>query len=197
MSIDPKTVTVFLDASPSGQNRAVYAATLAQRWNATLVGVHVIYAGVMLPPSMTYARGSGIANAVEFERQLDASAEASAALVGGLFRTLCTNLNIPGEFRLIGRGETVESAVRSSLASDLVVVGHPAPHGLPDEVSPEKLLLASGVPLLIIPNAWKGTTIGEKILIGWNATRQARRAVADAMSFFATCQVGHAADDRS
>ncbi len=185
MSIDPKTVTVFLDASPSGQKRAAYAATLAQRWSATLVGVHVIYAGVALPPALTYARGSGITSVAEFERQLDADAEAAAILVGEHFRALCATRNVPGEFRPIGRGKTAESAMRSSLASDLVIVGHPAPHGLPDEVSPEKLLLASGVPLLLIPNAWEGKTIGDKVLIGWNETRQARRAVADAMSFFA------------
>jgi nucleotide-binding universal stress UspA family protein len=34
-----------------------------------------------------------------------------------------------------------------------------------------------------VPNAWEGETIGNKILIGWNATRQARRAVLDAMAF--------------
>jgi nucleotide-binding universal stress UspA family protein len=45
------------------------------------------------------------------------------------------------------------------------------------------LLLASGAPLLIVPNAWEGETIGNKVLVGWNATREARRAVGDAMAF--------------
>ena len=45
------------------------------------------------------------------------------------------------------------------------------------------MLLASGVPLLIVPNDWKGDTIGDRIMIGWNATPEARRAVTDAMSF--------------
>ena len=44
----PKTLTVFLDASPSGKHRAVHAAALAQRWDAHLIGVHVVFAGVRL-----------------------------------------------------------------------------------------------------------------------------------------------------
>jgi hypothetical protein len=40
-------------------------------------------------------------------------------------------------------------------------------------MSPERMLRASGVPLLILPKAWEGETIGDKILIGW--TRAVRR----------------------
>jgi hypothetical protein len=39
MSVEPKTITVFLDASPSGEKRAAHAAAFAQRWDAHLVGV--------------------------------------------------------------------------------------------------------------------------------------------------------------
>src|SRR3981189_1161444 len=49
--------------------------------------------------------------------------------------------------------------------------------------SPEKLLLSSGAPILIIPSGWKSESIGNKILVGWNASREARRAVADALPF--------------
>src|SRR3981189_1692434 len=49
--------------------------------------------------------------------------------------------------------------------------------------SPEKLLLSSGPPILVIPSGWKSESIGNKILVGWNASREARRAVADALPF--------------
>jgi nucleotide-binding universal stress UspA family protein len=77
----------------------------------------------------------------------------------------------------------VEEAIRIAIHSDLVVVGLPDPHGLPDHLSVEKLLLASSAPLLIVPTSWEGNTVGNRILIGWNETREARRAVADAMAF--------------
>jgi hypothetical protein len=100
MSIDPKTITVFLDASPSGRNRAAHAAALAQRSEAHLVGVHVVFTGVTLHPSMSYARGhKAIDQVITHQRQLDAAAEAAAALVRRNFLSLCARLNVPGEFR--------------------------------------------------------------------------------------------------
>jgi len=183
MPTDLKSITVFLDASPSGSRRAAHAAALAQRSSAHLVGVHVVFAGVTLPPSMSYACGhEAIASVIAYERRLDAAAESATNLVGKRFRALCASLGVPGEFRPIGRGEVAAEAILNALHSDLVVVGHPEPNGLPDNMSPERLLFESGVPLLIVPNAWEGDTIGDRILIGWNATREARRAAADAMA---------------
>jgi nucleotide-binding universal stress UspA family protein len=184
MPIEPRTITVFLDASPSGARRAAHAVALAQRWGAHLIGVHVVFAGVTPHPSMCYVRGeSAIRQVIVDECDLEAVAEAASVLLGRRFRALCAGASVPGEFRAIRRGRTEEEAVLNSLQSDLVVVGHPEPHGLPDDMSPERMLLASGVPLLIVPNAWACETIGDRILIGWNRTRQARRAISDAMGF--------------
>ena len=184
MPIEPRTITVFLDASPSGAKRAAHAVALAHRWGAHLIGVHVVFAGVTPHPSMCYVRGeSAIRQVIVDECDLEAVAEAASVLLGRRFRALCAGASVPGEFRAIRRGRTEEEAVLNSLQSDLVVVGHPEPHGLPDDMSPERMLLASGVPLLIVPNAWACETIGDRILIGWNRTRQARRAISDAMGF--------------
>jgi nucleotide-binding universal stress UspA family protein len=184
MSIDLKTITVFLDATASGRKRALRAAALAQRWGAHLVGVHVTFAGLTLPPSMSYARGrEATRQVIAYEQQLDASAEAAAANVEAQFQAICARLDVPSEFRPIGRGWSAEDAVVNSLHSDLVVVGHPEPNGLPEDMSPERILLASGVPLLVVPNAWEGETIGSRILVGWNATREARRAISDSLNF--------------
>ncbi len=189
MSIDPKIITVFLDASPSGRKRVAHAASLAQRWNAHLIGVYATFSGVTLPPYMSYARGEkAIVDVIAYEDQLDADAEAAAARVSEDFQTLCARLNVPGEFHAIGRENSIEEAIRIAFHSDLILVGHPEPHGLPDYLSAEQLLLQSGMPLLIVPNEWEGQTIGNKILIGWNATRQVRRAVADAMALLVAAQ---------
>jgi hypothetical protein len=74
MSLAPKTITVFLDGSPSGKKRATHAASLAQRWGAHLVGVNVVFAGVALPASMSYARGD------EAFRQITAHCRSDAVL---------------------------------------------------------------------------------------------------------------------
>lgn len=189
MPIDPKIVTIFLDVSASGKKRAAHAASLAQQWGAHLIGLHAVFEGVTLPLSMCYARGAQATNAVvAYEHQLDSDAEARAAELGEYFRAVCAGLGVSGEFRPIGRENTTAEAVRIAFHSDLIIVGHPEPHGLPDGLSIERLIVETGAPLLIVPNDWKGETIGSNILIGWNATREARRAVTDAMAFLVTAE---------
>jgi nucleotide-binding universal stress UspA family protein len=179
-----QAIAVFLDASPSGQKRAAYAATLAKRWGANIVGVQVVAPPEPMPGYMYNARGPDAGGQViEYERHLFADTQAAARLVEERFQALCARLQISGEFRLIGPGQADQEAILNAFQSDLIVVGHPEPHGLPAHMAPEKILLETGGPLLIIPNDWEGETIGQQIVIGWNATRAARHAVADALAF--------------
>jgi nucleotide-binding universal stress UspA family protein len=184
MRADPKTIAVFLDASPSGDRRAVRAATFAKRWDAHLVGVHVVYKGTSPHPALAYARSDkAIAGVVAHERRIDEACECAMAEVGDRFLAICAAADVAGEFHPIKRDKTAEAAIINSLHSDLLIIGHPEPNGLPDELSADRILLASGVPLLIIPNAWNGETIGSRVMISWNASPEARRAVSDAMCF--------------
>jgi len=74
---------------------------------------------------------------------------------------------------VIRRGGPDEDLALSSLHSDLVVIGQRELQELKGYASPEKLLLASGSPILVIPSGWKSESIGNKILVGWNASREA------------------------
>lgn len=182
MSINPKTITVFLDASPSGRKRAAQAAGLAQRWGAHLVGIYMVFKGVTYHPSLAYARQQkAIAGVVAHERRVEHACECAATEVGDHFKAVCGQLQLSCEFRPIERGRAAERAIINALHSDLLVIGHPEPNGLPDDMTADRILLASGVPLLIIPNDWNGEKLGERIMIAWNATPEARRAVSDSM----------------
>ena len=182
MSTNPKTIAVFIDPSVSGDRRAAQAAALARRWDAHLVGVYVKFKGVTPHRSLAYARSEkAIAGVIAHEQRVADACECTTAEVGDHFRALCDRLGVSGEFRPIHRDKTEEAAIINSLHSDLLIIGHPEPNGLPDDLSAEKILVASGVPLLIIPNAWNGETIGSRIMIGWNASPEARRAISDAM----------------
>ena len=91
--------------------------------------------------------------------------------------------DVAGELRRIDSDRPAQEATLNALHSDLVIVGHPEPNGLLNDLTLERILLASGVPLLVLPNAWLGEEIGNNVLIGWNASLKARRTISDAMPF--------------
>jgi nucleotide-binding universal stress UspA family protein len=184
MANDLKTIAVFVDATPEGTKRAGHAAELAHRWDAHLLGLYVVSPDHAEHPSFAFARGEKAIRSVILDRRAEEDvAEAVAVLVGRRFTALCRTRDVDAEFRVIHRDGGNDDAILCSLHSDLVIAGHPAPCGLPEDLSPERLLLASGVPVLIVPKAWKRETIGTNVLVGWNASREARRAVADALPF--------------
>src|SRR5690606_18870663 len=45
----------------------------------------------------------------------------------------------------------------------------------------EATLFTSGRPVLVVPYAGRFESVGSKVLIGWNASREAARAVNDAL----------------
>jgi len=170
--LHPKTMTVFLDAGPSGNKRAAHAVALAQRWDAHLVGVHVVFTSEALHPWDSYAIGErAIKQVIAHEKKVRADDEEVASHVGDQFVDLCSRSHVSCEFREISWGQPAEDAILNALHSDLVIVGHPQPNGLPSDVSLETIFLASGAPLVVLPNAWHGEAIGDKVLIAWNASR--------------------------
>jgi nucleotide-binding universal stress UspA family protein len=65
--------------------------------------------------------------------------------------------------------------------ADLVVVGQddpdaPSPRGLP-----EQLVLGCGRPVLLIPYIGAGNTLGRRVVVAWDASREAARAARDAL----------------
>jgi nucleotide-binding universal stress UspA family protein len=176
-----KNIGVFVDATPEGEKRADYAATLAHQCRAHLAGIHVVSAGRPEHRSDYYVIGEkAIRASLAWEKAAD---EAVTINVRRRFEAISAKRDLSAEFRVIRRGGPDEDLVLGSLHSDLVVIGQRQLQELPGYLSPDKLLLASGAPILVIPSGWKSELIGQKILVGWNASREARRAVADALPF--------------
>lgn len=46
---------------------------------------------------------------------------------------------------------------------------------------PEEVLLNAGVPVLVIPDLWRPQPLGRRVVLSWNASREATRAVHDAL----------------
>jgi nucleotide-binding universal stress UspA family protein len=176
-----KNIGVFVDATPEGEQRIDYAATLAHQCGAHLAGIHVVSAVRPEYRSDYYVIGEKAIRALLIERK--AADEAATSNVRRRFEAISAKRDLSAEFRVIRRGGPDEDLTLSSLHSDLVVIGQRELQELKGYASPEKLPLSSGAPILVIPSGWKSGSIGNKILVGWNASREARRAVADALPF--------------
>jgi nucleotide-binding universal stress UspA family protein len=176
-----KNIGVFVDATPEGEKRIDYAAALAHRCDAHLAGIHVVSAVRPEYRSDYYVIGEKAIRAALASRK--AADEAATSDVRRRFEAISAKHDLRAEFRVIRRGGPDEDLTLNSLHSDLVVIGQRELQELRGYASPEKLLLSSSAPILVLPNGWKSESIGNKILVGWNASREARRAVADALPF--------------
>ena len=86
---------------------------------------------------------------------------------------------VQGEWHTAARG-SVASYAR---AADLVILGQRDADEPTAMDTPEDVILACGRPVLVVPHAWRGDRVGEHVLIAWNGSREAARAVYDGLPF--------------
>ncbi len=171
-----KTILLHLTDDPRNAARLASATALAQRHEAHLVGLYTTaplvvpgYVGAELP-AQVYA-------------DYEADSEAKASEAEAMFNDAARKNGISAEWRT-DRGFARDALSAQAFYADLVIVGQTVPgDDLPkgDEGLPGDLALASGRPVLAIPGVGEYGTIGSKILLAWNGSREAARATADAM----------------
>jgi len=178
------SIMVHVGADASTKGRVDIARSLATRFNAGLIGI----AG-QAPPLMVsgdivgeidHESGGDIVEGDEIE-QPDTRAIASwlAALANAFTGNAEPNANVT--FRSAVEQPT-GFIVREARAADLVILGRAAASDIADRaVDPASVLLRCGRPLLVVPDAI-GTLSAERIVVGWKETREARRAVRDALA---------------
>jgi nucleotide-binding universal stress UspA family protein len=172
-----KTIAVFVDTTLSGKYRANYAAKLASRHGAHLTGIYIISTGVPESPKAHAVRGSSaIKEAISNQQAIDKNLTATASR---RFENICREHGVATSFRSVPRGAP-DRELRS-LHPDLAIIGTRELYELPGFISPEGRLLKSRIPLFVIPNSWKSETVAQKVLVSWNGSAQARRAIADAL----------------
>ena len=103
-----------------------------------------------------------------------------AAEIGDRFEAVARARGVPFRYRVAARELASNLFVHSA---DLFVATQPhvdTAHLAYDAV-PEKTLLTGGVPGLILPCYWRKREIGKRVLVAWNASREATRAMHDAL----------------
>jgi nucleotide-binding universal stress UspA family protein len=85
---------------------------------------------------------------------------------------------------VIDEGDTVPAMSRRSHATDLVILGQPDPDRNDHSgrrAALEEVLLRIPAPALLVPYANAVQTIGTRVMIAWDGSREATRAISDAL----------------
>ncbi len=100
-----------------------------------------------------------------------------------LFRAELQRANLPGQW--IESDEYANIAVPShARCADLVVAGQDDPTDPESFIAdhfPETLVMSAGRPVLFIPYTGTFATLGTNVMVAWNGSREAVRAVHDAL----------------
>lgn len=173
-----KSVALMIDETQYASQIGIQAAEIAHAHSAHLIGVYYVSPSSELVKS-SYARGTqAIADVIE---KLRREHEEKALAASRHLERLGQQYGISIEFRVVlGTRDAQETAAVHALHSDLVITGHPFGQR---SLTEERLLRAAGTPILITPEDWAGPHTGRRIVLAWNGSREARRAIGDAMPF--------------
>jgi nucleotide-binding universal stress UspA family protein len=168
--MDLKDLLVHLDSGPRAAERLGLAVTLARRHGARLTAL--------------FAERTALGASLVGRRDPENVARA-AAEVRGRFEAACAAAGVVARFWAVEGtedGEVVDAAVVCCRRVDLSVFGQqhgdraPVPEGLV-----ERVVAGSGRPVLVVPSIGSYPDAGRSILVAWTGSREAARALHDAL----------------
>jgi nucleotide-binding universal stress UspA family protein len=174
-----KDAVVSLSAGEGRDVAADYAVSIAETFGAHLAGVVFAYEAVIPGTVM----GGVPAAVIESSR---AESERAAKSAIARFEEAARRSGISVEHRmvdatLVGAADLFGRAARRY---DLAVVPQAAPKGVGGEdLVIEATLFQSGRPVIVVPYIQKAGLTLERVLVGWDGSRTAARAIGDALPF--------------
>jgi nucleotide-binding universal stress UspA family protein len=182
-----KDLVVVLEAHPASRGRIALATALAERFAAHLVGLYPLPVAEM-PRHLGYYDPSLLDPLFQELRQ---RAQEVSDREREAFEHAASLRGLSAEWRMVEEGPEADPALHARYV-DLTILGQLDPDRGDVELvrpRPEQVALASGRPVLVVPYAGHFESVGRRVLIGWNASREATRAVNDAMPLLAEADV--------
>lgn len=176
-----KDLLVVLDEDERSRERIALAASLAERFGAHLVGLYVAVGRE--PPGRFDAFNADIPMFRAIYQEIEDKIRRQAEATRVVFEQIVGRHALSAEWREAG-GYLAEEVAMHGRYADLIVLGQidpadpwsPLLHPRPEEVA-----LAAGRPILVVPYVGHFEQIGRRVLVAWDASREATRAVNDAM----------------
>ncbi|WBX90876.1 MULTISPECIES: universal stress protein [Achromobacter] len=170
-----RRITVHLDHGFDCTRRTALALGLAKRHKAELVGVYASSA----PPQYYYGESVMMSRTLNIMKNLQAQ---NRGAVQNAFLEAAAAADVPAVVRA---GESSPSATVAlhGRASDLIIVSQQnrddveAAH---ENEFVEQTLLTAGRPVMVLPSSGDFPVVGDRVLLCWDGSREAARALADA-----------------
>jgi nucleotide-binding universal stress UspA family protein len=177
-----RTILVELSSERAAATNLPVACGLAARFDATFTALHVVPRPYV---PTTWDGGASVYIGPELIEAQRKAAEAARHRVEAAFRAAC-----PDEPRAtwrVAEGDPATLLAEAARAADLALVARPGQDAFEDPDLPERLVMSTGVPVLVLPPG-ASASLGRTILVGWNGSREATRAAHEALPFLATAE---------
>ena len=178
--------TILLELVDDAQNEARIRCglQLAERFEAELVAIHV-----SLPPMAPVGYGEG--NAFIGPEMFEAQREANRLVrerVEAAFRRACERARLPAR-DLYDEGDPGDILAEAARTVDLMVAAQ-AGGGFEAAIRHpiDQVILSAGGPVLMLPRASWTEPLGRRVVVAWNGSREAARALKDALPFLVTAE---------
>jgi nucleotide-binding universal stress UspA family protein len=172
-----KDILVHVGSGTPGAERCQIAVKLAAIDNAHLVGLHV-RPTLRMPAAVSPEMGAELARLhAEYTGQVAQAARSS-------FERAAQLEGLTAEWRDV-MGDFLGSVALHARYADLSIIGQTDDdeRGLEGEQRlVDSLALTNGGPVLVVPAVGHFPVVGQNVLVAWNGSREAQRAVNDAIS---------------
>jgi nucleotide-binding universal stress UspA family protein len=185
-----RTLLVHLDDSSHSDARVEFALDLAQKHDAHLIGLYVVCQDLFRP---LFSEGDSLRLAI-----IEAQSKRRGENAHARFLAAGERAGRAVEWRAPA-GPASDVATLHARHADLLIVGQQDPDDPASYIARNflaDLLMGCGRPVLALPYAGRVRTFAENVLIAWDGSREAARAVADALPLlrrarFVTVSVVH------
>ena len=180
-----RTILLELVDDPQNEARIVCGRDLASRFEAELVGIHVS------PPPFVpvgYGEGAAYIGPELFEAQREAN-RLIRERVEALFRRLCEPAKLPVR-DIYEEGDPGTMLAEAARGADLTLAAQESVGGL-DALAArpiDHVILSAGGPVLMLPGQGCDPAMGRRPAVAWNGSREAARALKDALPFLVTAE---------
>jgi nucleotide-binding universal stress UspA family protein len=182
MSFGYKTILAHFDSTERAGARLEAAASIANDFDAHLVAVYSIMSPLYSEPFVADGGAFVAQELLRFQERKDAEARAA-------FDKLVPTLGRQVEWRSEA-GDPATVLNEHGRYADLIVVGQ-YDEDQTNDTTPDfigRVIMGSGRPVLVIPYTGASASIGKRVMVSWNASREAARAVSSSLPLLRRAQ---------